>query len=80
MDDAGQRHEFASDDQASRYLDPGSYEITVSVWDGTEYSNSTITLTVTEHRLNTPGFDLAGAAAALAVAGAMVVARRRRGA
>ena len=80
VDDAGQRHEFASDDQASRYLDPGSYEITVSVWDGTEYSNSTITLTVTEHRLNTPGFDLAGAAAALAVAGAMVVARRRRGA
>ncbi len=77
-DAAGARHSFGSGDRAERYLDPGTYEITVSAFDGSEYSNSTITLTVTEHKLNTPGFGSAGAAAGLLIAAVAVASRRRR--
>lgn len=79
-DAAGVRHQFAAEDTTEHYLDPGTYEITVSVYDGTDYSNSTFNLEVKEHKLNTPGFESAAGAISLALAAVAIATRRRRAA
>ncbi len=65
-------------DHVRTMLDPGTYQVRVQVFDGMEPSNTTITLTVTEHKLSTPGFDVAGASAGLVVAAVLLAGARRR--
>ncbi len=77
-DAAGHTTEIGTGDHLKKMLDPGSYKVTVKVFDGTDWANSTINLQVNEHKLNTPGFDLAGAAAGIAVAAVLVAGARRR--
>ncbi len=80
-DAAGRTQTVSSTDRVRKLLDPGVYQVTVSAFDGTARTNSTITVTVTEHALNTPGFDLSAALAGLGLAAAMAAGaneRRRR--
>src|SRR3990172_4068838 len=76
VDAAGKTHALGSGGSVQTMLDPGTYRVTVSASDGTVTENRTITVTVNEHRLNTPGFEVGGAAPAGLVVAAASAGRR----
>lgn len=76
-DAAGQKHVMGSQSSLHVMLDPGTYRVTASAWDGTVTENRTITVTVNEHHLNTPGFEVGGTALAVMVAAAASIGASR---
>lgn len=76
----GQEVVASDQEQFTRMLDPGTYTVTVVVTDGNATVTQDVQLTVTAHKLNTPGFEGVFAAVSLgAVALAAAGSRRRRG-
>ncbi len=77
LDAAGHQHILGTQSSLHVMLDPGTYRVTASASDGTAMDNKTITVTVNEHRLNTPGFEVGGAALAVLVAAMASVSASR---
>jgi len=79
LDARGNEVVVGTDEQFTSHLEPGTYTVIVTVSDGIQTVQREVQLTVTEHKLNTPGFEgLFGALAMAAVALAAAGARRPR--